>query len=161
MAIQWELNTQDYCLCDMMTYSLACRHQCFWGICCLHFHLSFAMKMEAAFPLKNSYLITSLHSITSQKIINDMRISNFMYCITNMTKYNHLLVRVEVLASLTQIFHSERWEVRYIHTWQLWSSVAALYSFQNCVPVLLDRNHDAVMLERLMSVRRYVLQKWK
>ena len=147
-----------------MPYSLACRHQCFGGICCLHFLLSFAMKMEAPFPFKNSYLITSLHSITSQKISNDMRISNFMRCVTNITKYSHLLVRVEVhcmLTSLTQTFHSESWEVRYVLTWQLWSSVAALYSFQNCVPVLLERNHDAVMLERLMSVRRYVLQKWK
>jgi hypothetical protein len=150
MAIQWELNTQDYCLCDMMPYSLAYRHQCFGGICCFHSLLSFAMKMEAAFPLKNSYLMTSLHSITFQKISNDMRISNFMCCITNITKYRHLFVRVEMhcmLTSLTQTFRSESWEVRYVLTWQLWSSVAALYSFQNCVPVLLERNHDAVMLE--------------
>ena len=164
MAKKWELNTQDYCQGDMMPYSLACRHKCFGGICCLRFHLSFAVKMEAAFSLKNSYIMTSLHSITSQKIINDMRISHFMQCIKIITKYSYLLVRVEVhfmLTSLTQLFHSESWEVRYVRTWQLWSSVAALYNFQNCVPVLLERNHDAVMLERLMSVRRYVLQKWK
>jgi hypothetical protein len=148
----------------MVPYSLACRHQCFGVICCLHFHLSFPMKMEALFPLKNSYLVVSVYSFTSQKIINVVRISNFMLYIIIITKYNHMLVRVDVhcmLTSLTQTLYIESWQVRYVLTWQLWSSVAALYSFQNCVPVLLERNHDAVMLERLIAIRRYVLQKWK
>jgi len=164
MATQWELNTQDYCLYDMMPCSLACRHQCFGGICCRPFPSLFCCENGGSIFFENSYLMTSLHSITSQKIINDMRISNFMQCIKTIAKYSYLLVRVEMhfmLTSLTQIFHTESWEVSYVHTWQLWSSVAALYNFQNCVPVLLERNHDAVMLERLMSVRRYVLQKWK
>ena len=53
------------------------------------------------------------NDLTTQHYIpedTDVRISNFMLCITIITKYSHLLVRVEVhcmLTSLTHIFHSE------------------------------------------------------